>query len=230
MVGSTSSRSSARDPVDVLEDARELARHPLDLLLGELEPGEARDVQDLLAIDHGPDSRSRLRLDAALARRAALAPPVTRMPPAMTGQAAERFVVVSLRLLAVTFAVVGLLFIAAPDGIARRLSTTSATLPLGPFTPAPETTEQLWLALGFAYMTVITLICVVVSTDVVRYRPLLLVLAAGKAASSLTALGFYLSTRRLRLPPQLPRRRLPRRRRALALGADGPGRRSGRRP
>ena len=65
-------------------------------------------------------------------------------------------------------------------------------LPLGSFAPAPETTEQLWLALGFAYMTVITGICLVVSTDVVRYRPLLLVLAAGKAASSLTALGFYL--------------------------------------
>jgi hypothetical protein len=39
---------------------------------------------------------------------------------------------------------------------------------------------------------VISGICLVVSTDVVRYRPLLLVLAAGKAASSLAALGFYL--------------------------------------
>ena len=71
--------------------------------------------------------------------------------------------------------------------------TTSATgCRLARFAPAPETAEQLWLALGFAYMTVITGICLVVSTDVVRYRPLLLVLAAGKAASSLTALGFYL--------------------------------------
>ena len=110
----------------------------------------------------------------------------------MTGQAAERFVVVSLRLLAVTFAVVGLLFLCAPDGTLSVLDDFGDWLPLGHFTPAPETTEQLWLALGFAYMTVITLICVVVSTDVVRYRPLLLVLAAGKVASSLTALGFYL--------------------------------------
>ena len=45
------------DPVDVLEDPRELAGHPLDLLLGELEPREPGDVQDLLAIDHGADSR-----------------------------------------------------------------------------------------------------------------------------------------------------------------------------
>ena len=109
----------------------------------------------------------------------------------MTGQAAERFVVVSLRLLAVTFAVVGLLFLCAPDGTLSVLDDFGDWLPLGHFTPAPETTEQLWLALGFAYMTVITGICLVAQADVVRYRPLLLVLAAGKAASSLTALGFY---------------------------------------
>jgi hypothetical protein len=110
----------------------------------------------------------------------------------MTGEAAERFVVLNLRLLAATFAVVGLLFLVVPDGTLAALDDLGEWLPLGAFTPAPETAEQLWLALGFAYMTVITGICLVVSTDVVRYRPLLLVLAAGKAASSLTALGFYL--------------------------------------
>ena len=41
-------------------------------------------------------------------------------------------------------------------------------------------------------MVVITGICLVVQADVARYRPLLLVLAAGKTASSLAALGFYL--------------------------------------
>ena len=40
-------------------------------------------------------------------------------------------------------------------------------------------------------MVVITGICLVVQADVVRYRPLLLVLAAGKAASSLAGLGFF---------------------------------------
>ena len=110
----------------------------------------------------------------------------------MTGEGAERFVVVSLRLLAATFAVVGLLFIVAPDGTLSALDDFGDWLPLGQFSPAPETAEQLWLALGFAYMTVIAGICLLASTDVVRYRPLLLVLAAGKAASSLTALGFYL--------------------------------------
>jgi hypothetical protein len=110
----------------------------------------------------------------------------------MSGASAERFVVLSLRLLAASFAVVGLLFLCAPDGTLGALDDFGDWLPLGEFAVAPETTQQLWLALGFAYMTVITGICLVVATDVVRYRPLLLVLAAGKAASSLTALGFYL--------------------------------------
>ena len=110
----------------------------------------------------------------------------------MTGERAERFVVFNLRLLAASFAIVGLLFIVAPDGTLSALDDFGDWLPLGSFSPAPETAEQLWLALGFAYMTVITGICLVVATDVVRYRPLLLVLAAGKTASSLAALGFYL--------------------------------------
>ena len=110
----------------------------------------------------------------------------------MTGERAERFVVFNLRLLAASFALVGLLFIVAPDGTLSALDDFGDWLPLGGFEPAPETAEQLWLALGFAYMTVITGICLVVATDVVRYRPLLLVLAAGKAASSLAALAFYL--------------------------------------
>jgi hypothetical protein len=110
----------------------------------------------------------------------------------MNGPTAERVCVTSLRLLATSFAVVGLLFLLAPDGTLAVLDDLGDWLPLGSFAAASETTQQLWLALGFAYMTVITGICLVVSTDVVRYRPLLLVLAAGKAASSLTALGFYL--------------------------------------
>ena len=106
------------------------------------------------------------------------------------GEKAERFVVLNLRLLAVSFAVVGLLFIITPDGVLDVISDLGDKI--GDFTRAPETTEQFWLALAFAYMVVIAGICVVVQADVVRYRPLLLVLAAGKTASSLAALGFYL--------------------------------------
>jgi len=108
----------------------------------------------------------------------------------MTGERAERFVVLNLRLLAASFALVGLLFIVTPDGVLGALDDLGDLF--GDFSPAPETAEQLWLALGFAYMTVITGICLVAQADVVRYRPLLLVLAAGKAASSLAALGFFL--------------------------------------
>jgi len=108
----------------------------------------------------------------------------------MRGAAAERFVVFNLRLLALSFAVVGILFIAVPDGVLDTISDLGDSL--GDFSRAPETEEQLWLALGFAYMVVITGICLVAQADVPRFRPLLLVLAVGKAASSLASLGFYL--------------------------------------
>lgn len=109
----------------------------------------------------------------------------------MQGPAAERFVVLCLRLLALTFAVVGILFIAVPSGTLDVISDLGNWI--GSFPRAPHTQEDLWLALAFAYMVVITGICLVVQADVVRYRPLLLVLAAGKTASSLGSLAFYLA-------------------------------------
>jgi hypothetical protein len=108
----------------------------------------------------------------------------------MRGESAERFAVASLRLMAIGFAVVGILFIAVPSGVLDTISDLGDSL--GDFSRAPHTQEQLWLALAFAYMVVITGICLVAQADIVRYRPLLLVLAAGKTASSLAALGFYL--------------------------------------
>src|SRR2546428_13760282 len=103
--------------------------------------------------------------------------------PAMSAARAERFVVLNMRLLALSFAVVGILFIATPDGVLHRVDQLGDAL--GSFSHAPRTEEKLWLALGFAYMTVITGLALVVSLDPARYRPMLLVLAAGKAASSL---------------------------------------------
>src|SRR5919198_3712710 len=107
----------------------------------------------------------------------------------MTGARAERFVVRNLRLLAASFAVVGILFIAVPNGVLDVISDLGDEI--GDFTRAPESVEKFWLALGFAYMVVIAGICAVVQADVVRYRPLLLVLAAGKTASSLATLAFF---------------------------------------
>jgi hypothetical protein len=108
----------------------------------------------------------------------------------MRGEKAERFVVLNLRLMALGFAVVGLLFIAVPNGVLDTITDLGDAI--GDFTPAPHGDEQLWLALAFAYMVVITGICLVAQADVVRYRPLMLVLAAGKTASSLGSLGFFL--------------------------------------
>jgi hypothetical protein len=112
------------------------------------------------------------------------------MPTPMRGDRAEKFVVLNLRLLAVSFAVVGLLFIVFQNGVLDVISDLGDEI--GSFTRAPHTDEQFWLALAFAYMVVISGICVVVQADVVRYRPLLLVLAVGKTASSLGTLGFYI--------------------------------------
>jgi hypothetical protein len=41
-------------------------------------------------------------------------------------------------------------------------------------------------------MVVITAIALIASTDVVRHRPMLLALAAGKVASSITSLTFFI--------------------------------------
>jgi nitric oxide reductase large subunit len=107
----------------------------------------------------------------------------------MQGPRAERFVVFNLRLLAVTFAVVGLLFLLVPSGVLDVISDVGEWF--GNDNRAPHTQEYLWLALAFAYMVVIAGICLVAQADVVRYRPLLLVLAAGKTASSLGSLAFF---------------------------------------
>ena len=109
--------------------------------------------------------------------------------PAMSPEAAERLVVLTMRALAATFAVVGLLFLATPDGVIERIDEVGDWF--GDFSKGTDTDQRFWLGLGFAYMTVITGIALLVSLDVVRYRPLLLVLAAGKAASSLTTGAFF---------------------------------------
>ncbi|HKP88841.1 MAG TPA: hypothetical protein VJT75_02595 [Thermoleophilaceae bacterium] len=83
----------------------------------------------------------------------------------------------------------GILFIATPDGVIDTLDDAGDAI--GSFATGPETDQKLWLALGFAYMTVITGLALVIATNPRRYRPFLLVLAAGKAASSLAAGAFY---------------------------------------
>lgn len=108
----------------------------------------------------------------------------------MTPQQAERIVMTTMRLLAVAFAVTGILFIATPDGVVSTIDDAGAEL--GEFAPGADTDQKLWLGLAFAYMVLVTGIALLVGSDVARFRPLLLLLAAGKAASSLTAGAFFL--------------------------------------
>ena len=107
----------------------------------------------------------------------------------MSAEKAEQFVKLNLRLMAIGFAITGFFFIASPDGTLARI--TELGHHFGFHTPAPKTEERLWLSLGFAYMVVITGLALVAQADVARYRPMLLVLAAGKAASSITSLVFF---------------------------------------
>jgi nitric oxide reductase large subunit len=109
----------------------------------------------------------------------------------MQGPAAERFVVLNLRLLALSFAVVGILFVAVPSGTLDVISDVGEWF--GNDNRAPHTAEYLWLALTFAYMVLITVICLVAQADVVRYRALIMILAIGKTTSSLTAGVFFLT-------------------------------------
>ena len=93
-------------------------------------------MEYLLAIDHGADSR---REPAASALSSALAVPASIVLRAMQGPAAERFVVLNLRLLAVSFAVVGILFIAVPSGVLDVISDVGEWF--GNDTRAPHTQE-----------------------------------------------------------------------------------------
>jgi hypothetical protein len=108
----------------------------------------------------------------------------------MSGERAEKFVVLCLRLLAAGFFVSGVLFLAVPDTIIDDLNDLGDSL--GGFNDSPETGSRLWLALSFAYMMVIAAICAVTQADVIRYRPFIGVLVVAKVTSSLAALGFYL--------------------------------------
>ena len=96
-----------------------------------------------------------------------------------------------MRGLAASFAVVGLIFLFAPDGTLAFGDAVGARL--GTFAPAPATGARLWLSLSVAYMALITALAYLASRDVVANRGLMLILALGKASSSLTSLAFFLT-------------------------------------
>jgi hypothetical protein len=93
--------------------------------------------------------------------------------------------------LAVAFAATGLLFFAFPDGTVRALN--AAGRPLG-LPPAPTSALRFWLSLSLAYMMLVTLLAAAIARDPRRQASLMPILAAGKATSSLTCLGYFVAS------------------------------------
>src|SRR5256885_16019225 len=99
----------------------------------------------------------------------------------MSPARAEALVKLTMRGLALSFAVVGILFIATPDGVLHRIDQLGDAL--GSFTHAPRTEEKLWLPPGLPYMTGITGPAPVGSPDPARHPPLAPRLGARQARS-----------------------------------------------
>ena len=107
------------------------------------------------------------------------------MPPAV--DRALRILFVGL---AVAFAATGLLFFLFPDGTIRALNAAGS--PFG-FPPAPASALRFWLSLGLAYMVLVTLLAAAIARDPRGRADLMPILAAGKATSSLTCLGYFVA-------------------------------------
>ena len=93
--------------------------------------------------------------------------------------------------LAAAFAGTGLLFFFFPDGTIAALN--AAGHPFG-FPPAPASALRFWLSLGLAYMVLVTLLAAEIARDPRGRAHLMPILAAGKATSSLTCLGYFVGT------------------------------------
>src|SRR5438046_10450649 len=93
--------------------------------------------------------------------------------------------------LAVAFAATGLVFFLCPDGTLGVLNAAGS--PLG-FPPAPPSPLRFWLSLGLAYMVLVTLLAAAIARDPRGRAPLMPILAAGKATSSLTCAGYFVTS------------------------------------
>ena len=89
---------------------------------------------------------------------------------------------------AAAFAGTGLLFFCFPDGTIATLNATGA---LVGFPPAPPSALRFWLSLAVAYMVLVTLLAWSIARDPRGRVHLMPILAAGKATSSLTCLGYF---------------------------------------
>lgn len=93
--------------------------------------------------------------------------------------------------LAVAFAGTGLLFFCFPDATIATLNAVGR--PVG-FPPAPASALRFWLSLAVAYMVLVTLLAAEIARAPRARAHLMPILAAGKAASSLTCLGYFVGS------------------------------------
>src|SRR5262249_26859282 len=96
---------------------------------------------------------------------------------ARRGSASEPAIVLIFRALAVTFGVVGALFLLFPDGTVRFINACGALFAV--FPPAPASDLRFWLSLGVSYMALVTILAALIQRDPARYHHLMPVLAAG---------------------------------------------------
>src|SRR5207248_2180577 len=95
------------------------------------------------------------------------------------------------RSLAIAFGTTGLVFFLFPDGTIRFLDAVGR--PLG-FSDAPVSALRFWLSLAVAYMVLVTLLAAAIARDPRGRAHLMPILAAGKATSSLTCLGYFVGS------------------------------------
>jgi len=93
------------------------------------------------------------------------------------------------QLLAISFGIVGALFLLFPDATIRLANATGSLFRI--FPPAPPSELRFWLSLGVSYMALVTILAALIQRDPTRYRHLMPVLAAGKFCSSFTSLLFF---------------------------------------
>ncbi len=108
-------------------------------------------------------------------------------PRAMSSSALIRTI---FRLLAISFGIVGAIFLVFPDGTVRTINAAGSIFRV--FPPAPPSQLRFWLSLGVSYMALVTILAAMIQRDPVRHRDLMPILAAGKFCSSFTCLLFFL--------------------------------------
>jgi len=92
---------------------------------------------------------------------------------------------------ALAFAATGLLFFAFPDGTIRFLNAAGGLVGLP---PAPASALRFWVSLALAYMVLVTFLAGAIARDPRGRAHLMPILAAGKATSSLTCLGYFVAS------------------------------------